>query len=123
MHDHSCPCTRRWHQLTSDSPGDKKNTWRQLAEELQDSAVALDEVRAALQQPEFDFNLNYLQALRSHTALTTVRGATTIYISHAAVHYTSGSLISLQRSQAQLALCRTLENEPVMLSQMVRSPI
>jgi len=100
--------------LTSIRQGRQNEYLAAAGRELQDSAVALDEVRAALQQPEFDFNLNYLQGTTLPIQhLTTVRGAAqTIYI-HAAAHERKLDL-AYKDLQAQLALCRTLENEPVM---------
>src|SRR5207247_11181689 len=40
---------------------EKMNRWQELAEELQDATAALDDLRAALQQPESAFNVNYLK--------------------------------------------------------------
>lgn len=101
---------------------DKTNTWEELAEELQDGAVALDDVRAALQQPEFDFNVNYLQgtaALLPH--LAPVRTVAQVLSTSTLLHLHEGKLdLAFKDLQAQLALCRTLESERFMISQLVR---
>jgi hypothetical protein len=101
---------------------DRTNTWQELAEELQDGAIALEDVRAALQQPEFDFNVNYLLGTATPLPhLAPVRTAAQVLTASTVLHLHEGKLdLAYKDLQAQLALCRTLETEGFMISQLVR---
>jgi hypothetical protein len=100
---------------------EETNTWEELAQQCRDSAAALDEIHAALQLPEFDFNVPYLQgfsALNPH--LSSLKMAAQRLKNSTMLHLHEGNLeLAFRDLQSLLALCRTLENEPLMISQLV----
>ena len=101
---------------------DNTNTWEELALELQDAAAALDAVRSALQAPEFDFNLNYVQGTSLPLPqLGAVKMTAMTLKTSVLLHLHEQKLdLAFKDLQALLALCRVQEDERFMISQLVR---
>ena len=101
---------------------EETNTWEQLAEQFRDSGAVLNEIYAALQRPEFDFNLDYLQGFSvSLPQLASLRRVAQTLKSSTMLHLHEGKLeLAFKDLQSLLALCRTLESERLMISQLVR---
>jgi len=111
-----------WRQPDLRAPASEEtNTWEQLAQQCRDSAAALDEVHAALELPEFDFNVHYLQgfsALLPH--LSSLKMVAQRLKTSTMLHLHEGNLeLAFHDLQSLLELCRTLEHERLMISQLV----
>lgn len=99
------------------------NSWQDLDEEMKKLAPVLENIRTALQKPHFDFNLNYFQTfsirMQHLSGLVSVNQA-----------LLSSMLLNLHNGHADRALfdletsidlIRVLEDEPLSISQSVRS--
>jgi hypothetical protein len=99
------------------------NSWVELREELDSLASTLDQVRSELRKPGFDFQLDYSQgAILRLPHLNGLNSARQALLSATLLHLHEGNMAAaLEDLQSQLALVRVLENEPILISQLVRA--